>query len=292
MFNEEVAENFEREEIDGTTLQSERILSDESMNSLGLSTIGKKDKFVVAVKKLFGKALEETHASSKKSRLQPQVSFEEMDRVLSNKEKDQLTSMDRSIYNTKKKKIIAFAKTVWPEDQPAPWFRGNNKNTKKLLETVEQLGQDETYTFTKGGLGPKAIEEIIRKHMQERRRKENDPILSEGSASDSNGSVTPRSQQQEKLKSYEAYFIDDLSFLSASAVLLVWFNKKCSSEIRLEDLKKQAKEMGLSLLRNKDKNTFIKAVASALIKEKKVVLTQSDYTKVTQDDVKIAPGNW
>ena len=40
-------------------------------------------------------------------------------------------------------------------------------------------------TFSKGGLGPKAIEEIIRKHMQ------NDPILSEGSANDSNGSVTP-----------------------------------------------------------------------------------------------------
>ena len=56
MFNKEVAENFEREEIDGTTLQSERILSDESRNSLGLSTIGKKDMFVVAVKKLFGKS--------------------------------------------------------------------------------------------------------------------------------------------------------------------------------------------------------------------------------------------
>ncbi|XP_015755241.1 PREDICTED: uncharacterized protein LOC107334781 [Acropora digitifera] len=108
--------------------------------------------------------------------------------------------------------------------------------------------------------------------MQERRCKENDPILSEGSASDSNGSVTPRSQQQEKIKSYKAYFIDDLTFLSPSAVLLVWFNKKCSCEIRLEDLKKQAKEMGLSLLCNKDKNKIIKALAlaSALIKEKKV----------------------
>lgn len=42
MFNEEVAENFERDEIDGTTLQSERILRNESMNSLGLTTIGKK----------------------------------------------------------------------------------------------------------------------------------------------------------------------------------------------------------------------------------------------------------
>ena len=49
--------------------------------------------------------------------------------------------------------------------------------------------------------------------------------------------------------------------------------------------------MGLSLLRNKDKNTFIKAVASALVKERKVVLTHSDYTKVTQDDVRIAQAN-
>lgn len=55
MFNEDVAANFEREEIDGTTLQSERIKTDESMNSLGLTTIGKKNKFVVAVQTLFGK---------------------------------------------------------------------------------------------------------------------------------------------------------------------------------------------------------------------------------------------
>lgn len=80
---------------------------------------------------------------------------------------------------------------MWPEDQLAPWLRGNNKNTKKLVQTVEQLDLDETYTFTKGGLGRNAIEEIIWKHMQDRRCKENDPILSEGSDSDSNGSVTP-----------------------------------------------------------------------------------------------------
>jgi len=79
--------------------------------------------------------------------------------------------------------------------------------------------------------------------------------------------------------------------LSATAVLLVWFNKKSSSEIRLNDLKNQAKEMGLSLLCNKGKNTFIKAVASALVKEKEVVLTHSDYTKVTPDDVRIAQAN-
>ena len=44
--------------------------------------------------------------------------------------------------------------------------------------------------------------------MQERRRKENDPLLSEGSASDSSGSVTPQTQQEEKRKNYESYFID------------------------------------------------------------------------------------
>lgn len=58
----------------------------------------------------------------------------------------------------RKKRIIAFTKTVWPEDQPAPWFRGNTKNTKKLMEIVDQLGQDETYMFSKGGLGSKTIE--------------------------------------------------------------------------------------------------------------------------------------
>lgn len=76
------------------------------------------------------------------------------------------------------------------------------------MEIVEQLGSDETYTFNKAGLGAKAIEEIIRKHMQERRRQENDPILSE--SSDSSGSTPSRKStvQKEKLKNYEAYFVE------------------------------------------------------------------------------------
>lgn len=56
LFNDEdIAGKFEEEEIEGCTLQSERILSDAVMNSLGLSTIGKKDKFAIAVQDLFGK---------------------------------------------------------------------------------------------------------------------------------------------------------------------------------------------------------------------------------------------
>ena len=32
----------------------------------------------------------------------------------------------------RKKKIIAFARTVWPDDQPTPWFRNSAENSKKL----------------------------------------------------------------------------------------------------------------------------------------------------------------
>lgn len=85
--------------------------------------------------------------------------------------------------------------------------------------------------------------------------------------------------------------ISRLSLLSATAVLLVWFNKTSSSEIQLDDLKKEAEIMRSSLLRKKDKNTFMKAVASTLLKDEKVVLSHSDYSKVTQEDVTIAQPN-
>lgn len=62
--------------------------------------------------------------------------------------------------------------------------------------------------------------------------------------------------------------------------------KNSSNEIRLEELKKEAKRMGLKLLRNKDKNTFIGAVASTLLREKKVLIpSEVSLNKVTQEDV-------
>lgn len=48
----EIADNFERQEINGRTLQSQRILEDKSMDVLGLNTIGKKDKFASSLTKL------------------------------------------------------------------------------------------------------------------------------------------------------------------------------------------------------------------------------------------------
>ena len=44
----------------GEDVSSERILSDASMDYLGLSTIGKKDKFATAVQDLFGKFIKVT----------------------------------------------------------------------------------------------------------------------------------------------------------------------------------------------------------------------------------------
>ncbi|RMX39832.1 hypothetical protein pdam_00023348 [Pocillopora damicornis] len=58
--------------------------------------------------------------------------------------------------------------------------------------------------------------------------------------------------------------------MSATAILLVWFGKTASNEIRLDDLKKEAKSMGMTFLRNKDKNTYLRAVASFLVQNKKV----------------------
>lgn len=74
--------------------------------------------------------------------------------------------------------------------------------------------------------------------------------------------------------------------MSATAIILAWLGKNSSNEIRLEELKKEAKRMGLKLLRNKGKNTFIGAVASTLLREKKVLIpSEVSLNKVTQEDV-------
>lgn len=76
--------------------------------------------------------------------------------------------------------------------------------------------------------------------------------------------------------------------MSATAILLVWLGKNASNEIRLKELKKEAKKMGLTLLRNKDKNTYIRAVASSLVQKKKVTIAENvALDRVSQDDVSV-----
>lgn len=52
----------------------------------------------------------------------------------------------------RKKKIIAFARTVWPDDQPTPWFWNSAENSKRFQEITKQLAEDESYTFPRVGL--------------------------------------------------------------------------------------------------------------------------------------------
>ena len=75
--------------------------------------------------------------------------------------------------------------------------------------------------------------------------------------------------------------------MSATAILFVWFQKTASNEMRLNHLKHEAKQMGLTLLRTKGKNTYIRAVASFLVKNKVSIATGVALDRVSQDDVSV-----
>lgn len=77
--------------------------------------------------------------------------------------------------------------------------------------------------------------------------------------------------------------------MAATAIILVWLGKETVNEIRLSDLKKEAKSLHLSLLRNKDKDTHIQAVASTLLRQRKVVIADFvEMHRITREDVKIS----
>ena len=83
----------------------------------------------------------------------------------------------------RKKKISNCIKKIWSPELPAPKFRNNPETTKKLQEVVETLANDSEYTFPEAGLGRNATMEIIRKHMDERGRKESEVKLQSGLSS-------------------------------------------------------------------------------------------------------------
>ena len=84
-------------------------------------------------------------------------------------------------------------KKIWPPELPAPRFRNNPEATKKMLEVVETLSYDDEYTFPDAGLGRSAIMEIIRKHMDERRRKDTELKRNGFSSSQSETDTSPHS---------------------------------------------------------------------------------------------------
>lgn len=82
---------------------------------------------------------------------------------------------------------------------------------KAFQEVVDTLSKDEDYTLPKAGLGSNAIAQIIRKHMDERRRKETEmrqspPSHSESDASSTSGENSPGSGEKCKATQLDDYF--------------------------------------------------------------------------------------
>ncbi|KAJ7376079.1 hypothetical protein OS493_037085 [Desmophyllum pertusum] len=159
-----IAKNFEDEEIDGRILLSSTVRTNEAMERLGLTTIGKRGKFLEKTKELAGnsqaKASTFNSTSDSATILHPKT-----DRLLTQHEKKQLTCENKRIYNTKKKMIAAEINKEWPLVEEVPSFRPHhNEEVQKLNEFVKRLSEGKEsskYTFEECGLGQNAIREIV-----------------------------------------------------------------------------------------------------------------------------------
>lgn len=81
--------------------------------------------------------------------------------------------------------------------------------------------------------------------------------------------------------------ISELTLSSAEAVLLVWLGKATMHDVKLDkDLKPLARQFKLKLLRNKDKNMHVRAIASTLI-ERGLVLVTTNLNNVSREAVTV-----
>lgn len=123
---------------------------------------------------------------------------------------------------------------------PAPRFRNNPEATKKMLVVVDTLAKDEEFTLPRLGLRRNAIMQIIRKHMDERRRKESEQLevtgkLStvSGRESDTSSNVSGSSPESDEAKSnkLEDYYNTGepyYRYLSGIfCVVIIYHSNKC-----------------------------------------------------------------
>lgn len=292
--SQNVADKFEQEEIDGRVLLSTTVQSSEAMDKLGLDTIGKKGKFVEKINELSGRP--STGGGCEQYKPTSRTDFSLVDRILTNTEKNQMNTADQAIYNTKKKKITNYIKQVWPLGSPAPRFRNNPDATKKMHAVVDKLAKDVEFTLPRLGLGRNAIMQIIRKHMDERRRRESEeldvpgmPSPASSSESDTSSYVSGDSPESDEAKpnKLEDYYNTGLTLSSAESIILVWLDRATINDVHLiKDLKPLAKEFNMKLLRNKEKNAHIRAIASILLNKGKIKVT-APLESITRDDVQI-----
>lgn len=95
---------------------------------------------------------------------------------------------------------------------------------KAFQEVVDTLSQDEDYTFPKAGLGSNAIAQIIRKHMDERRRKETEMRLSPSSRSELSDASSTSGESPESGEKLKGTQLDDY-FNEGRGNLSFWDNQ-------------------------------------------------------------------
>lgn len=132
----------------------------------------------------------------------------------------------------RKKRITNYIKQVWPPGSPAPRFRNNLEATKRMLIVVDTIAKDEEFTLGRLGLGRNAIMQIIRKHMDERRRKESEQLEAtgklfpvSGSESDTTSNVSGDSPESDEGKStkLEDYYNTGEPYMYISDTFVVYF---------------------------------------------------------------------
>ncbi|KAL9981202.1 hypothetical protein ACROYT_G009873 [Oculina patagonica] len=276
-FDEAIAGHFQDEEIDGRILLSQTVRTEEAMDKLGLRTIGKKGKFLAKIEAFSGDQSQVNQSPANMSAT--------LDRLLTHQEKKSLSCEDKRIYNTKKKMVLAEINKEWPPDKDIPSFRQRNmEDLLKLGNFVRRLTEGEgssRFLFQKCGFGASAVREMVMSHMRERRRKEKDASIVVQSSGDTGGDTesvessgsndSPPSTQsaqsaadKRRIKEYGDYFHPSLTQSSCDVIVLSMLKKNSIREIQLmKDLKPLKKLFALSLLRGQDKNTYIRAAASA-----------------------------
>ncbi|KAJ7394827.1 hypothetical protein OS493_000662 [Desmophyllum pertusum] len=159
--NVSIAENFEKEEIDGKILLSTAVQNVQAMEQLGLDTIGKKGKFVEAIKEL-------SAAGTK-------LEYPTVDNRLGGKPKGKLTLPDiksldpstKQIYLAVRTRIRRAAEEEFPGDN-IPTFRSNPEAKKRLENMVKQLSK--TCSITEVDFGEEGIRAHVMSVLNERRR--------------------------------------------------------------------------------------------------------------------------
>ena len=101
-----------------------------------------------------------------------------------------------------------------------------------MLTVVDTLAKDQEFTLERLGLGRNAIMQIIRKHMDERRRKESEQLEAtgklfpvSGSESDTTSNVSGDSPESDEGKSMklEDYYNTGEPYMYISDTFLVYF---------------------------------------------------------------------